>query len=101
MHPDWLGSPQHFVAGLVLAFAIALVAGRRGIGPYWLIAVLAVAVTMLAESAVELVEYPLLYSDRFHATAYYDTIADIASTLVGALVAVVASRLFHDRFTTG
>jgi hypothetical protein len=35
---------------------------------------------------VELVEYPLLYSDTFHYSAYYDTHADMASTLVGAIV---------------
>jgi hypothetical protein len=59
---------------------------RRWIDQRWLRFGLALGVSAAAEIAVELAEYPLLYSGRLHATAYYDTIADMASTIVGALV---------------
>ena len=35
---------------------------------------------------MELVEYRLLYADRVDQTAYYDTLADLAATMVGAVV---------------
>jgi uncharacterized membrane protein YjdF len=86
VHPDWTGSPQHFVAGLVLAFGVTAILMRRFPVPLLVSAGLAIAITMGAEAVVELIEYPLLYSDHFHTTAYFDTIADIADTLAGALV---------------
>lgn len=89
IHPDWTGSPQHFVAGLILAGVIAL-GLRRIVGwRIWQVALTALLVTMGAEALVELIEYPLLYADRFHATAYYDTVADIADTLAGATLGAV------------
>jgi uncharacterized membrane protein YjdF len=84
MHPDWLGSPQHFVGGLVLAFVAARVA-RRWVGQWWLVAALAIGATATAELLIELVEYPLLYADEPHPSAYYDTLADLADTMVGAV----------------
>lgn len=89
MGPDWLGSPQHVVGGLVLAAVVARVA-RRWIAQRWLLAVLAVGVTATAELLVELVEYPLLYADAPHVSAYYDTLADLAATLAGALAGAAA-----------
>ncbi len=96
MHPDWLGSPQHFVGG---AFAAVRRDRRRraalGVrGPLLLLAVLGLGVAMTAEAVVEIVEYAFRIA---HATAYYDTIADLAATLAGALVgagvtAVAVSR---------
>jgi hypothetical protein len=87
VHPDWLGSPQHAIAGALLAVALAVVAARTSDVSPWLIAPLAVAVTMGAEALVELVEYPLMYAgDQVSETAYLDTVADIASTLGGAVV---------------
>lgn len=83
MHPDWLGSPQHFVAGAALACAVALVARRAGIDDWRLLALLAVGVTSTAEVVVEIAEYAFRIA---HATAYYDTIADLAATLAGALL---------------
>lgn len=35
---------------------------------------------------MELLEYPLLYDDQRSIQAYWDTLADLAATLVGALV---------------
>jgi len=94
MSPDWLGSPQHVVAGAVLG-AAGLAFARRRIRPLWLVLLFALGVVALAELLVELVEYPLLYGADAHARAYYDTIADLAATLVGgvvgALLALVAS----------
>jgi hypothetical protein len=84
MGPNWLGSPQHVVGGVVLAGAAVFV-GRRWIEEWWLLFGLAIGVSAAAEIVVELAEYPLLYSGRLHATAYYDTIADMASTIVGAV----------------
>ena len=85
MGPDWLGSPQHVVGGFVLAVAVTWVA-RRWIAQWWLVALLAVGVTAAAELIIELVEYPLLYSEDPDVTAYYDTLADLAATLAGAVL---------------
>jgi hypothetical protein len=84
VHPNWTGSPQHFVAGLTLAFGLTVIFVRRFPAQFVFGAGLAIAVTMGAEALVELIEYPLMYSDHFHTTAYFDTIADIADTLAGA-----------------
>ena len=84
MSPDWTGSPQHIVAGVLLAQVTYGLARRRG-GPLWS-AGFALVVTMAAESVVELLEYPILFGSTATAAAYYDTIADIGATLVGAAV---------------
>lgn len=91
MAPDWLGSPQHFVAGAALAATAGVIAQRRLRLSWWWAAAAAVTVTMAAEALVELFEYPLLYSRGVGATAYYDTIADIGLTLVGAVAGAVAA----------
>ena len=80
----------------MLAAAVAWVARRRGLSTL-LAAVVAVGVTALAELVIEIAEYPVLYADRFHRTAYYDTIADMASTLVGALAGVAGVTLIIRR----
>jgi hypothetical protein len=95
MHPDWLGSPQHFLGGAFAAVLAIVVAARLGVrGPLLLLAVLGLGVAMTAEAVVEILEYAFRIA---HATAYYDTIADLAATLAGALVgagvaAVAVSR---------
>jgi len=85
--PNWLGSPQHFAAGAVLAFAIVLVASRWK-APWWLAATLGVGITCVAEIALKLAEY--LYVDLTNGTiaagAYYDSLVDNTTTLAGALV---------------
>lgn len=100
MGPDWWGSPQHAVAGVIVAGAVVL-AARRWIEQRWLLLALAVGVTMTAESLVELAEYPLLYSGEPHVSAYWDTLADLAATLAGALVgagvALLVSAWGRDR----
>jgi hypothetical protein len=83
--PNWLGSPQHVVGGVALALAVVVTARRLGVS-VWLAVALGIGAASTAEILVELVEYPLLYSDKFHYSAYYDTLADMASTLVGAIV---------------
>lgn len=85
--PDWLGSPQHFVAGAVLAFVIVLIASRWK-APWWLAATIAVGLTCVAELVLKLVEY--FYVDLTDGTisagAYYDSLVDNTTTLAGALV---------------
>ena len=85
--PNWLGSPQHFVAGAVLAFVIVLIAYRWK-APWWLAATLAMGITCIAEIVLKLAEY--LYVDLTNGTiaagAYYDSLVDNTTTLVGALV---------------
>jgi uncharacterized membrane protein YjdF len=88
VHPDWLGNPQHFVAGALLAAAVAFWSPRIGITNGWIAAAMAIGVTMAAEAIVELVEYPLRYSDDPNLTAYFDTLSDLASSLAGACVGV-------------
>jgi predicted PurR-regulated permease PerM len=96
MSPDWLGSPQHAVAGALLG-AAAIAFARRRIQPTWLALAFALGVVALAELLVELVEYPLLYGADAHARAYYDTIADLAATLAGGVVGALAAVVVPSR----
>ncbi|UGS35511.1 hypothetical protein [Capillimicrobium parvum] len=86
MRPDWLGSPQHFVAGVLLALAVGALGYRMRLGPPWLVATIAVMATVTAETLVELFEYPVLHPERHMTNPYFDTIADLANTLAGALI---------------
>lgn len=90
MHPDWLGSPQHVVGGALAAALAVLAADRLGVRGRLLLVVLGVGVAMTTETVVELAEYAFRVA---HATAYYDTIADLAATLAGALAAAAATAL--------
>jgi hypothetical protein len=90
MSPDWLGNPQHVVAGAVLAFVVAQVA-RAWVRPWWARATIAVGAAATAEIAVELVEYVLLYRDHASVREYYDTLADLLSSLIGGLAGAAAS----------
>ena len=96
--PNWLGSPQHFVAGAVLAFAIVLVAVRWK-ASWWLAATVAVGVTCVTEIVLKLAEY--LYVDLTNGTisagAYYDSLVDNTTTLAGALVGAAFGVLVADR----
>lgn len=94
MHPDWLGSPQHVVGGFVLALFVVLVA-QRWIEQWWLLAALAVGVTATAELVIELVEYPLLYAGDRGVADYWDTLADLASTLAGGLIGTAAGLVLR------
>jgi hypothetical protein len=97
MHPDWLGSPQHFVAGALLAVAVVIFAPRFSIQNAWGAAALAVGIVMVGEVLIELLEYPLLYSDDPNLTAYFDTLADLASSLAGGVVGAGAALAYRLR----
>jgi hypothetical protein len=97
MHPDWLGSPQHVVAGALLAAAVMTLAPRFSIQNAWVAAALAVGLVMVGEALVELAEYPLRYSDDPNLTAYFDTLADLASSLVGGVIGVGVSSAYRLR----
>jgi hypothetical protein len=94
MTPDWTSSPQHVIAGIVLALLTYALARGRGRLSWIVSAGLALVVTMAAEAMVELVEYPLLYGDDASARAYYDTIADIGATLVGAVLGAAVGAVW-------
>jgi hypothetical protein len=97
--PNWLGSPQHFVVGAVLAALLYGAARSRRIGVGELLAfVLAVSVVCTAELVWELVEYEVRYAGHFHYSAYYDTLADLANSAAGALVGAVAAVPLYRRF---
>jgi hypothetical protein len=97
--PNWLGSPQHFVVGAIAAVVVYVVARSRWLAlPEWLAFILAVALVSTAELVVELVEYPLLYADHFHYGAYYDTLADMANSIVGAVVGAALAIPLRRRF---
>src|SRR4051812_31447116 len=87
--PNWLGSPQHVVGGIGLALIVYAGARLLRLHP-WLAAALAIGAGSTAEILIELAEYPLLYSDTFHHSAYYDTLSDMASTLAGAVLGALA-----------
>jgi uncharacterized membrane protein YjdF len=97
VHPDWLGNPQHFVAGFLIAFAVSWVAPRIGITNVWVAAALAIGVVMTAEAAVELVEYPFKYSDDPNVSAYLDTVADLANSLAGAVAGSIVGIALRRR----
>jgi hypothetical protein len=94
MEPDWLGSPQHVVGGAVVAAAAVVLARRAGVGGWLTLALLALGLAALAELAVEIAEYFLRTA---HATAYYDTVADLAATLAGAVAGTAAALLVEQR----
>ena len=98
--PNWFtGSPQHFVVGAIAAVVVYVVARSRWLAlPGWLAFVLAVALVSTAELVLELAEYPLLYADHFHYSAYYDTLADMANSLVGAIVGAALAIPLRRRF---
>jgi cell shape-determining protein MreD len=98
VEPDWIGDPKHFVAGAILAAFVVLLSPRFSIQSAWIAAALAVGVTMTAEAIVELVEYPLMYRDDPNLTAYYDTLADLATTLAGAVVGATLGTIGYRRF---
>jgi len=97
--PNWVtGSPQHFVVGAVLAFGVYwLVRSNRIRLPVWTAVAVAIGFVSAAELVWEIVEYEVRYAGHFHYSAYYDTLADLANSFVGALVgaaaAVAADRL--------
>lgn len=88
MQPDWLGSPQHVVGGAVVAVAAVVLAGRAGVRDRWVLIALAVGAASTAEILVEIAEH---FFRRAYATAYYDTIADLAATLAGGVVGACAA----------
>lgn len=80
------------VAAAVVWFAPRLVEWNG-----WLIAALGVGAALTAEVAVEVVEYPLRYADNPNLTAYYDTVADLTSSLVGAFAGAFAAAAVQAR----
>lgn len=97
--PNWLGSPQHVVVGALAAVVVFFAARIRWLAlPEWLAFVLAVSLVCTAELILELVEYPLLYADHFHHSAYYDTLADMGNSIVGAVVGAALAIPLRRRF---
>jgi hypothetical protein len=98
MHPDWLGSPQHAVGAALLAGVVAWFAPSILRSSFWVSVLVAVSVAMTAEVAWEIAEYPLRYADDPNLTAYYDTVADLTSSLVGGLLgAMLVAAISHRR----
>jgi hypothetical protein len=96
--PNWFGSPQHFVVGAIAAVAVFAAARSKWIRlPEWVAFIFAVTLVGTAELVLELVEYPLLYADHFHHSAYYDTLADMANSIVGALAGAIVAAGFGYR----
>ena len=96
MGPDWFGNPQHFVGAFVIAFVVAQVAGAW-LRPWWARAALAVGAAATAEIVWELVEYVLLYRDDASVEEYYDTLADLASSVIGGVAGAGASAAVRQR----
>lgn len=96
MSPNWLGSPQHPLAGLLLALATVAVLRRREL-PWPLLGALAIGVVATAGLLVEVAEFWLLYDGSASAGAYVDTVSDLASTLVGGVVGTGLALLLVAR----
>jgi hypothetical protein len=88
MDPNWLDSPQHFVAAALIAGVVALRAANHDAIRTSIAGLLGLGIAMTAQVAWEVAEYVVRYADEPHASAYYDTIADSTNALVGASVAV-------------
>jgi uncharacterized membrane protein YjdF len=101
MHPDWLGNPHHFVAGFLLAAVVIWLSPRIPITNAWTAAIFAVGIVMLGEALVELIEYPSKYSGDPNPTAYFDTISDLANSLVGAFAGSAVGTLLLRRRSRG
>jgi tetrahydromethanopterin S-methyltransferase subunit E len=85
MDPDWLGSPQHFVGAALIAGVVALITRTRLDIGFTLAVLLGMGVALTVQAVWEVAEYLIRYADQPYASAYYDTIADTASALAGAL----------------
>ena len=96
MSPDVLGNPQHFVAGAVLAFLVAHVAGRW-VRDWWARVAIAVGVTLTAEIFVEIAEYFVWHQGTAEGKEYYDLVADLVASLVGALTGAAGSLVLTAR----
>jgi hypothetical protein len=97
MEPNWLGSPQHFVgAALIAGAAVVFATTRLGIRvPIALL--LGVGASMTAQVGWEVFEYLVRYANEPHASAYYDTIADSANALVGAVAGASFAAVLRAR----
>ena len=84
----------------LVAVVVTVASLRLGVRP-WICLALGVGAAMVAEAAVEMLEYWLLNSDLSAVSAaetYVDTIADLASTLVGAITGGVLAALCWTRY---
>jgi hypothetical protein len=84
MSPHWSASLHHLVAGLLLAGAITLVLRRWT--PAWVAVALGISVASMAEGVIEVLEWRFLYRHATSVSAYFDTVADLAMTILGAVV---------------
>lgn len=84
------------VGGFGLAVIAGIVAMRFGVRGALLVATVAIGVAMTGEVVVEIAEYGLLYGTPPQ-TAYFDTVADLASTLVGGILGGVAVAVLARR----
>lgn len=75
-------------------FALTVVAGRLGVA-WWLAGALAIGLTSTAEIVIEVAEY--LSVGALYATAYSDTIVDMASTVLGAVIGAAVGQLLQRR----
>ena len=89
MQPDWLANLHHVVAGAILAALLTLVLRRR-VRDWWLLVATAVGLTMVAEAINELLEWRFIRGAAATREAYYDVVADLGTTLVGATAGAVA-----------
>lgn len=99
--PDWLGNPQHFVAGLLLVVVVCVYTGSRVDAPPLVVAAISMLITMGAEGLVELAEYFLILADAVTAHAYADTVADLAATLAGAILGATGWLVVQARRREG
>ena len=79
---------------------VMLASLRFGLRP-WICLALGVGAALVAEAVVEVLEYWLLNADlgvRSAAESYFDTIADLASSLVGAIAGGLAAALLGTRY---
>jgi hypothetical protein len=96
--PNWLGSPQHVVVGAIFAFLVYLGARSRRLRlPQWAAFVVAVGIVSAAEIVWEIGEYEVRYAGHFHYSAYYDTLADLASSLAGGIMGAALAVLVVRR----
>lgn len=83
--PEWSANIHHVVGGALLAGLLTVILRDR-IRGWWLLVACAVGLTMIAEAINELAEWRLIRGADAEASAYYDLVADLGTTPLGALL---------------
>ncbi len=69
---------------------------RRWVSQWWLLAIVAVGLAMTGEAVYEVFRYTWVTTDHADVSSYYDTIAAIGMTGVGAVLGAIVGIVISD-----